>query len=97
MSSILASLLGSEDGGSPLVGLVRLTSCCWIEAILGDILSLLLSRESDPADTASLWGFVTRISFNSLSIEELNFRAGVVSTEAGGARGGGGMINATSK
>ena len=33
-------------------------------------------------------------SFESLSIEELNFLAGVVSTDAGGALGGGGMINA---
>jgi len=33
-------------------------------------------------------------SFESRSSDELNFLAGVVSTDAGGALGGGGMINA---
>ena len=73
------------------MGLVRLTSCCCIEAILGDIFSLLLSR--DPASD-SLDCFGTLISLISLSKDVLNFLAGVFSTDAGGARGGGGIINA---
>ena len=54
-------------------------------------MSLLPSR--DP-ESISLDSFEALISFVSRSKEELNFLAGVVSTDAGGALGGGGMINA---
>ena len=91
LSSFLESILDKDVGGSPLVGLVRFTSCCCIEAILGDIFSLLLSR--DPVSD-SLDCFVILTSLISLSIDVLNFLAGVFSTDAGGARGGGGIINA---
>ena len=94
LSSCLGSLLGKDVGGSALVGLVRLTSCCCIDAILGDIFSRLLSREP-PSD--SLDCFDTLTSLISLSKDVLNFLAGVFSTDAGGARGGGGIINAKRK
>ena len=91
LSSILASFLTKDVGASSLVGLVRFTSCCCIDAILGEILSLLLSR--DPSSVS--FNFLDKISsFISLSVDELNFLAGVDSTDAGGALGGGGMINA---
>ena len=62
-----------------------------MEAIFGDILSLLPSRE----DTSKSLDILEPLnSFESLSSDELNFLAGVVSTDAGGALGGGGMINA---
>ena len=62
-----------------------------MDAILGEILSLLLSR--DPSSVS--FNFLDKISsFISLSVDELNFLAGVDSTDAGGALGGGGMINA---
>ena len=62
-----------------------------MEAIFGDILSLLPSQE----DTSKSLDILEPLnSFESLSSDELNFLAGVVSTDAGGALGGGGMINA---